>query len=236
MKGVFNKLTSAQIAFIKKDQVDYATVIPCITSDTIVARGLVKLGLLATSPNGNGASSTNVGSNARTLVALSKRFDPVSDVVANGVKIIGLLANVHASIAAGLGPQRYVGDITQFNQSNYDIFGRVVGASPYYQSRKAENLATLAKAGFSSSGNPAQDVWTTHIIHIVIMVGAEGDRDVAIRNGTETVKNPGPTGPALQQSNTDLMMHAPQLAGLFSLSLGVPTERGTASYPRPNLL
>ena len=230
-KGAFNTLTPEQLNFLQQEHVNELPVIPGNAPDAIVARELLRLRLIARNNADPIFGNGNVGTNAATLIAAAKAFDPVQDVVVNGVKIINILANVYVSIAQKLGPQRYQGDILTPVASNYAAFGKLIESEPYYQARRDENRAILALAGFAPSGNEAQDVWNVHLVAVAILVDATTTYNVALKAGnvTDAMKA------AVANATLGVDDHAPQLAGLFSMSLGIPPFK-VLGFPGPENL
>ena len=230
-KGVFDVLSAEQLSFIQQEQEAQLLFIPGFTPEAIVARQLLKLRLLARSRHAPGGSDSNVGTTPEEILELSAAFNPVVDVINNGVEVIRIIANVYAARKAGINPDILESAITRVNVKNYDDFGDVVAASKFFQSHEAENLATLESAGLTSSGNAAQDVWNAHLVQVALMIDAESNFDMALKNELITSEFPGEYGQALEEANEAVLMHAPQLAGLFALSLGVPTEGSVAAFP-----
>jgi hypothetical protein len=230
-KKVFDVLSAQQTAFLQQEQQNQTSVIPGNTPDDIVARALLKLRLLARTSGEDVAAGANVGSNAAQLVAAGKAFDGVTDVITNGVKIINIMANVYVSVAQGLGPQRYAGDITKAVAQHYAAFGRLVADDAYFQGHQAENIATLAKAGLMTSGNAAQDVWNAHLVQVAILVDAETTVDAALKAGAVTPAQ----RKALDEARAGVEEHAAQLAGLASISFGIPAYK-VLNFPAPERL
>ena len=230
-KGVFDSLNAEQQTFIRQEQQNELSVVPGNTPDAIVARELLRLRLITRSSGDAVASDNNVGVNAGQLTTIAKAFDGVTDVITNGVKYVNILANVYVSIAQKLGPQRYQGDIIAPVASNYAAFGKLLADEPYFQEHQAENIATLAKAGLTTSGNFAQDVWNAHLVQVAILIDAETTVDAGLKAGNVTPEQQS----ALDDARAHVLKHAPQLAGLHSMSFGIPPYK-VLGYPAPERL
>ena len=230
-KNVFDSLTSQQTDFLNRLHDNERAVISGSTPDAIVARELLRVRLLARTSSDPVFAGANIVGNSNQLIATAKAFDPVSDVLANGVKVINILANVYVSIAQKRGPQRYEGDILTSVPQHYAALGVLIANEPYFQKHQAENVATLAKAGLSASGNMAQDVWNAHLVQVAILVDAETTYDAALKAGTVTEAQT----MALKEARDAVTGHSPQLAGLFSMTFGIPPYK-VLGFPAPNLL
>lgn len=194
-------------------------------SGAILAQTQVKEGLITKAQGLAFFRTLNLIPNATQ--AQFDNYDALTDIFANGKAVISLFANVSRAISQGKSPSSVpAAQMLAFDQSAYDGFNAYIGASKFFQDKRAGNLAILASAGVPASA-PAQDVWNAHLVEVALLIGAEQKYIKAVKAGGAAAAE----SAATTEAGAKLVLHSNQLAGLQAASVGVPADLKKLPFP-----
>jgi len=271
--GGFTGITGAQASFLQRYLVVEVPAVPYSDSrgitgdhvDRILARFLLRNKALVRGVNNVEAvtgPSSNVGANLSALLTLTRRYDPLTDLVNNGKKVVSLLSNVYRAISTGRNPST-VAEITTPQAENLAFFGQVVrnnallgtgatgltgltgmnGSNPLIgvQALLCPLLNAIGTTGATGTtgltgANSALTVWNRYLQALQNYAHAQALYSIALKKGEITLTDPRELGRRLMASKEAVLEQSNKIGALFALSLGVNPAGPAVPYPRSQLL